>query len=246
MSRAQLTDAIRSRDGTVRALVPLIARHAARLEQMEPARLWDDPAAAAVCLGTVARLYPVDAVTPVVDVGLLVDAVRSAREDSDDEGTMPSPDRVLEQPGPAAVPAIVRRMRPVLATATGIAVVMPSPSVLAASLGHVDAGWASTLVMGWLRSFGPDQPDVFLELLPPDGTGPADAGVLATADHFDVPIVPLSGGSSGVVALDQPAITGGDAHIPPGTWLVTTDREIDADADPSAVRSGLERLRAET
>ena len=100
--------------------------------------------------------------------------------------------------------------------------------------------------MGWLRSFGPDQPDAFLELLPARGAPPADAGLLATAHHFDVPVVPLDGHSSGVVALHRAAISKANVHIPAGTWLVTTDTEIDADADPAAVRAGLERLSQES
>ena len=76
MGRQQLRAALAHRDASARAVVPLIWRHAARLEQVDPARHLVDVDATTRALTTVARLYPVDAVTVAADGRLLADARR--------------------------------------------------------------------------------------------------------------------------------------------------------------------------
>ena len=87
--------ALTRRDGGVRALVPLIWRHAARLEQADPECLATDPDLATRALTAVARLYEVDAVTPFADGRLLAEAVGASFSR---DGDLPSAESIATHP----------------------------------------------------------------------------------------------------------------------------------------------------
>jgi hypothetical protein len=239
---ARTRSALARRDGSVRALVPLIWRHAARLEQAHPERLATDPDLATRALTAVARLYEVDAVTVFADGRLLMDAEGgSFSRDSD----LPSPESIATHPLLLGAVEVTRRLRRVLAGSAAVVGVVAGPGSLAHQVGRPEAqAWAAAVIQTAFRAFGADQPDAWLVLRDGRGASPVDGRVATLADHFGVPLVTPEA-EDGVVRLDQTTLDPTDADaIPDATWLVTTRGEVPPDADPGRVRSWLAGLGA--
>lgn len=252
MSRQRLRSALASRGGSP-ALVPLIEEHAARLEQLSPERWPADAEAQARMLRNVQALYGLDAVT-IGAGGLLVASAcwlaampalgaagaRSAARGARPLGSAPPPQAVAAAPALETARDVLRRLRPVLADRSGIAVVLPDASALAAQLGAEEAaGWAAEVLAEVLRALGSDEPDLYLLL----GDDPVDPTLESLADFFGAALVPVGRAAPpGVVAIEPAALVAGAE--PPSGWLYTTSREIDAGADPQAVRSAIALLRA--
>jgi hypothetical protein len=234
--------ALTRRDGSVRALVPLIWRHAARLEQADPERLATDPDLATRALTAVARLYEVDAVTPFADGRLLADAVSAS---SSRDGDLPSPESIATQRLLEGAIEVTRRLRRVLAGSAAVVGVIASPASLARQVGRPEAlAWSASVIQASLRAFGADQPDAWLVLRDGLGASEVDGRVAALAEHFGVPLVTPEA-EDDVVRLDEAELDPTDATaIPPTTWLVTTRGEVPSDADPGRVRAWLAGLGA--
>jgi hypothetical protein len=119
---------------------------------------------------------------------------------------------------------VIRRLRPVLGERAGIAVVLPAaPAEVRADI---------------VRALGAEEPDLFLLL----GDDPIDPSVESLGDFFGAALLPIGhGAAAGLVALAPDDFLFADPL--PGSWLYTTTTEIDAAADPHAVRSAIDRLR---
>ena len=185
LGRSTLRQAVKRRDGSSTALVPLIWRHAFRLEQMPPDVLPMSAEAMARALRNLPALYGVDAVTvgadgahlatscwmagqPSASVEEAWHAVRSRPLD-----LLPEPQSVKAAPPMALLVEVTARLRSVLGEQAGIALVLPDPTSLAASLGVPDAtSWASRVLIEIVRSVGPVEPELVL-FAGPRGAGPA-------------------------------------------------------------------------
>ena len=119
---------------------------------------------------------------------------------------------------------VIRRLRPVLGERAGIAVVIAAA-----------AGESSAEIV---RALGSEEPDAFMLL----GDEPIDPTLESLAEFFGTALLPVGRGApAGLVALAPDDFLVADPF--PGGWLYTTTAEIDAAADPHAVRSAIARLR---
>ena len=164
--------------------MPLIWRHAFRLEQMPPDVLPMSAEAMARALRNLPALYGVDAVTvgadgahlatscwmagqPSASVEEAWHAVRSRPLD-----LLPEPQSVKAAPPMALLVEVTARLRSVLGEQAGIALVLPDPTSLAALLGVPDAtSWASRVLIDIVRSVGPVEPELVLFAGPRRGSG---------------------------------------------------------------------------
>lgn len=261
MSRILLEEALRSRDGSTVALVPLIQRHAGTLEQIPDERLYTEPEALARSLRNAQQLYGFDAVTLGADGQAaavacwlaanpplqLPEARRAVAARLRLDGR-PTPFQVIATPGLSVILEAMRRLRPVLGDRAGIAVVLPDAATLCAQLQAEDAqDWATELLLDTMRLFGPQEPDMFMLL---GETHTLDARLEAVAQFFGASLVHVCGPTCppGVVALPAGLFADAEMSPPPqgataGTWLYTTDRELDPACGPQRVRNVLAVLR---
>jgi hypothetical protein len=215
----------------------MLESHAARLEQIPIDRAWTDPEALARCHRTVAGLYPVDAVTLGSSRDALV-ASMEAVQPVPAGGPLPDPDSVATAEPARVLVETVRRLRPVLLDRVGIAIVFSSPATLCARLDIPDQQrWASRVITAWIRSFGADQPDLYLERIDGSHGNAEDGQVMAVAAYHDVPVVRIPG-DPGVEAIPGQALAHGSA-APVGAWLVTTTDDVPPDEDPTRLRAAL-------
>jgi hypothetical protein len=232
-------------------VLPLLTRHAAKLEQVPLARTLTSPDVAARALVNSQKLYGLDAVLAAGPelVGL---AARSAAAPG-----VPAPvllqqhtrgERLTELPDPdelaagdviATAVAIVQRLRGLLGDRAGVGVPVPVAGALAADLGHPDeAAWAEQATGAVVRALGAEEPDVVVHL----GPGASGGLVAGLCDFFGIALVEAHDDpESGVVApagedfVDRDPATG---------WIHTTSSEVPADADPREVSRAVERIRA--
>jgi hypothetical protein len=119
---------------------------------------------------------------------------------------------------------VIRRLRPVLGERAGIAVVLPTAN--------------SEVRADVVRALGSEEPDAFMIL----GDEPIDPALDSLAEFFGATLLALGRSApAGLVALAPDDFLVADPF--PGGWLYTTTAEIDAAADPHAVRSAITRLR---
>jgi len=237
--------------------VPLLERHAARLEQVTDEQRLIDAEAQARLHRNAQRLYDLDAValgaegmlpaiaswlaaSPGLDVTNARDAVLTRAR----LASLPQPASVAEAPNLAVVRDAMRRLRPVLAERAGIAVVFPDAPGLAAQLGVPQAtDWASDVLIEVIRFLGAEEPDLLLLL----GTEPAvDGTIESLAEFFGMALVPIGAAApADVVILSAADFCALDAScaVPTG-WLYTTDAELDPASDPQRVKSVIGLLRA--
>ena len=255
MSRSRLRQALSSRDPGAGAVVPLIGRHAAALEQVSEAAFLTDPESQARALRNAQALYGTDAVTVGAGLDTLAIAVRAcerpgmaAREAGGGAttgapvGERPDQGEVLAQAPVRAELEAVRRLRPVLGERAGIALVLPSSDRLAGQLGDADAAaWCDGLVLRLVHLFGAEEPELLITV----GETAPGTGLGAVCDHFGIVSVHLGAGApDGVVALTGAAFVEAAGSEGSAGWLITTRDEIPADADPGRVREAVARWRA--
>jgi hypothetical protein len=232
--------------------VPLIESHAARLEQLPPERWPVDAEAQARMHRGVQALYGNDAVTvggggwlaatacwlaamPALGISGAREAARAGRELT----ARPPPPAVAETAAVEVAQDVIRRLRPVLAERSGIALVLPDATRLASQLGRPDdAAWAGEVLSELLRAVGAQEIDLFLFA----GDDPPDATLESLADFFGAALVSVGRSAPpGVVALAPNDFPLADSA---GGRLYTTTAEIDPGTDPHALRSAIERLRS--
>ncbi len=237
--------------------MPLLERHAARLEQVTDEHRLVDAEAQARLHRNAQRLYDLDAValgaegvlpaiaswlaaSPGLDVTKARDAVLTRTR----LASLPQPASVAEASNLAVARDAIRRLRPVLAERAGIVVVLPDASGLAAQLGVPQAtDWASDVLIEVIRFLGTEEPDLLLLL----GTEPVvDGTIESLAEFFGIALVPIGAAApAGVVILSAADFCALDAScaVPTG-WLYTTDAELDPASDPQRVKSVIGLLRA--
>jgi hypothetical protein len=250
LNRRRLREALRTRDGSAAAVVPLIWRHAARLEQVPEDRLVSDAETVARCLRNAQSLYDLDAVTLGADVRAVVTAAASAAghvADSSPPPELPAPARVVEAPALTVLREALRRLRPVLRERAGTAVVLPDPVLLAARVGVPQAiEWAGEVLLEAVRFFGAEEPDLFLLA---GGSHPPAESLTRAGDFFGAGLVAIGvPPSPGVAHISDRLFAGEDGEalegLPEsGVWLYTTPVEVDAAADPAHVKKRLAELR---
>lgn len=253
LGRSTLRQAAKRRDGSSTALVPLIWRHAFRLEQMSLDVLPMSAEAMARALRNLPALYGVDAITigadgahlatscwmagrPSASVDEAWHAVRSRPLD-----VLPEPQSVKAAPPIALLVEVTGRLRSVLGEQAGIALVLPDPTSLAASLGVPDAtSWASRVLIEIIRSAGSAEPELVLFLGPEARVRPGIAGV---CEFFGAQAVHLAASGPGTVVL-APTPSGAEPALPnEPIWLVTTAAEIPDTAEPACLGHTLQELR---
>jgi len=256
VSRARLRRAVSAHDRADAAIVPLLERHAARLEQLSDAQWLSDAEAQARLHRNAQRLYDLDAVAlgaegvlPAIaswlaaSPGLSVTKARDAVLARTPLTSLPQPASVAEASNLAVVRDAIRRLRPVLAERAGIAIVLPDAPGLAAQLGVPDAtDWGSDVLVEVIRLLGPEEPDLLLLL----GTEPVvDATIESLAEFFGMALAPIGAAApAGLVILSAADFCALDASCAvPSGWLYTTDGELDPDSDPQRVRSAISLLR---
>jgi hypothetical protein len=237
--------------------VPLLERHAARLEQVTDERRLIDAEAQARLHRNAQRLYDLDAVAlgaegtlPAIaswlaaSPGLGLTKARDAVLTRTRLASLPQPASVAEASNLVVVRDAMRRLRPVLAERAGIAIVLPDASGLAAQLGVPQAtDWASDVLIEVIRFLGTEEPDLLLLL----GTEPVvDGTIESLAEFFGMALVPIGAAApADVVILSAANFCALDASctVPIG-WLYTTGSELDPASDPQRVKSVIGLLRA--
>lgn len=253
LGRSTLRQALKRRDGSLTALVPLIWRHAFRLEQMPADVLPMSAEAMARALRNLPALYGVDAITIGVDGAHLATSCWMAGQPSasTDEAwhavrsrpldLLPEPRSVKAAPPMALLVEVTARLRSVLGEQAGIALVLPDPTSLAASLGVPDAtSWASRVLIEVIRSAGSVEPELFLFLGPEARVQPGIAGV---CEFFGAQAVHLAAGAPGILVLAGTAPEADPAPPNEPVWLVTTAAEIPDSAEPACLGRALLKLR---
>ena len=121
---------------------------------------------------------------------------------------------------------VVRRLRPVLGERAGIAVVLPGAA-------------PSEALTEMMQTIGGEEPDLFLLH---GEVAEVDATLEGLAEFYGATLVALGPAApAGVVALSPSHFT--TIAEPSKAWLYTTTGELDAAADPEAVRAAITRLR---
>ncbi len=257
MSRARLRRASPSRDHAEPAIVPLLERHAARLEQVTDEQRLSDAEAQARLHRNAQRLYDLDAVALGAEGTL--PAIASWLAASPEFGltnargavlartrlaSLPEPASLAEASNLVVVRDAMRRLRPVLAERAGIAIVLPDALSLAAQLGVPQAtDWANDALIEVIRFLGAEEPDLLLLL----GTEPAvDGRIESLAEFFGMTLVPIGAAApADVVILSAADFCAFDASCAmPTGWLYTTGSELDPGSDPQRIKSVIGLLRA--
>jgi hypothetical protein len=256
VSRARLRRALSARDHAEAAIVPLLERHAARLEQLSDAQWLSDAEAQSRLHRNAQRLYDLDAVALGADgmlpaiaswiaasPGLAAIKARDAALARTPLAPLPQPASVAEASNLAMVRDAIRRLRPVLAERAGIAIVLPDAPSLAAQLGVPQAtDWASDVLVEVIRFLGAEEPDLLLLL----GTEPViDGTIESLAEFFGMALLPIGAAApAGVVILSAADFCALDASCAvPAGWLYTTESELDPASDPQRVKSVIGLLR---
>jgi hypothetical protein len=245
------------RDRAEPAIVPLLERHAARLEQITDEQRLIDAEAQARLHRNAQRLYDLDAVAlgaegtlPAIaswlaaSPGFGVARARDAVLARTPFASLPQPASVAEASNLVVVRDAMRRLRPVLAERAGIAIVLPDAQSLATQLGVPQAtDWASDTLTEVIRFLGSEEPDLLLLL----GTEPAvDGTIESLAEFFGMALVPIGTAAPADVAILSAAdfcSLDASSALPTG-WLYTTGSEIDPASDPQRVKSVIGLLRA--
>ena len=136
----------------------------------------------------------------------------------------PNRSRVKAVPPMTLLVEVTARLRAVLGEQAGIALVLPDPTSLAASLGVPDAtSWASRVLIEIIRSVGSVEPELVLFLGPEARVQPGIAGV---CEFFGAQAVHLAAGAPGTLVLAGTASEADPAPPNEPVWLVTTAAEI--------------------
>jgi hypothetical protein len=245
-----------ARDHADAAIVPLLERHAARLEQLSDAHWLGDAEAQARLHRNAQRLYDVDAVA--IGAEGLIPAIASwitaspglaaiKARDAVLAGTpLPSllqPASVAEASNIAIVRDAIRRLRTVIAERAGIAIVLPDAAALAEQLGVPQAtDWAGDVLTEVIRSLGAEEPDLLLLL----GTEPiVDGTIESLAEFFGIAALSIGAAApAGAVILSAADFSALDENreLPAG-WIYTTASEIEPASDPQRVKSAIGLLR---
>jgi len=254
MSRSTLRRALELKDGSSTALVPLIWRHAFRLEQMAPGSLPMVAEDMARALRNVPLLYGVDAVTLGVDGAHLATACWTAAQPSlsiDDAWSAVRQRRPLEPvPDPKSVPAaepmallveVADRLRSALGEQAGIAFALPDPAALASLLGVPDAvSWANRVLIEVVRAVGSTEPELVLFYGTEARVQPRLANMCG---FFRTEAFHLAESVSGKTVLTSRELDDDLALSGEPTWLLTTGAEIPETADPACLGPALLKLR---
>ncbi len=256
MSRTRLRRALSARDHADPAIVPLVERHAARLEQLSDAHWLGDAEAQARLHRNAQRLYDVDAVAlgaegtlPAVacwmaaSAGLSVTKAREAVLAGTPLPSLPQPASIADASNLAIVRDAIRRLRTVLAERAGIAIVLPDAAALAQQLGVPQAtDWAGDVLTEVIRSLGVEEPDLLLLL----GTEPTvDGTIESLAEFFGIAAVSIGAAApAGAVILSAADFSALDENreLSAG-WFYTTASEIEPASDPQRVKSAIGLLR---
>lgn len=233
MSRADLRRALEGQRTDPPVLLPLVGRHAARLEQVSDAAFRDDPEIQARALRNAQALYGYDAIT----VGAGGDGLATAAG----EGALPEPAVLLAHPGLGVEIGALERLRAVVGEKAALALVLPTPGRLREQLGErAPPSWCAGVVLGALRQAGPAEPDLVFWL------GEDDPGLRlgALCDHF------------GIRSVWPPALAGhahlvGGAHLAQGTIetdgsLCVTTSEIPPETEPAVLQRAIDRIKGRT
>lgn len=254
MSRATLRRALDQKDGSSTALVPLLWRHAFRLEQMSDAGLPMAAEAMARALRNLPLLYDVDAVTVGADGAHLATACWTAADPAlsiEDAWTAVRERRRLDvvpeaKLVPAAAPMAVLidvadRLRFVLGERVGIALVLPDAAELAASLGVPDAvSWANRVLVEAIRAVGSVEPELVLLY---GAEARVDARLANVGRFFRSEVIHLAEDVPGKAALTTTELGRASTAIAETTWLLTTATEVPECADPANLASALLEVR---
>ena len=192
--------------------MPLLERHAARLEQVTDEQRLVDAEAQARLHRNAQRLYDLDAVAlgaegtlPAIASWLAASAgfdptkARGAVLTGTRLSSLPQPASVAEASNLVVVRDAMRRLRPVLGERAGIAIVLPDALGLAAQLGVPQAtDWASDMLVEVIRFLGTEEPDLLLLL----GTEPAvDGTIESLAEFFGMALVPIGAAAPADVVI---------------------------------------------
>jgi hypothetical protein len=253
VSRATLRRALERKDGSSTALVPLIWRHAFRLEQMPLDGLPVAVEDMARALRNVPSMYAVDAVTVGADGAHLATACWMAAQPSMsfDEALSAGGRRPLDPlPEPKSIPRacpiallieVGERLGSVLGEQAGLAFVLPDPEALASRLGVPDAvSWADRVLLEVVRSIGSIEPDLVLFSGKQARVPPRLANMCG---FFQVEAVHLAESTAGARVLTGAELGADLAPLDELTWLLTTGTEVPETADPACVGPALLRLR---
>jgi hypothetical protein len=253
MSRSTLRHALERRDGSSTALVPLIWRHAFRLEQMPLDSLPVAVEDMARALRNVPSMYAVDAVTVGADGAHLATACWIAAQPSMsfDEavaaagrrplGPLPEPKSITRAHPMALLIEVGERLGSVLGEQAGLAFVLPDPEALASLLGVPDAvSWADRVLTEVVRSIGSIEPDLVLFYGKQARVPPRLANMCG---FFQIEAVHLAESTAGKRVVTGAELDHDLAPLDEPTWLLTTGTEVPETADPACVGPALLRLR---
>lgn len=248
MRRERLRRALERLDGREVIALPLIERHAARLEQVSAAQ-WTTQAQVQMQMHRCAqRLYDLDAVTIGGSTALLAAACWSAsgREAPEAWQRAGSAERIEDLPdsGVIATSAVIecardatRRLRAVLLASAGIVAVLPTARRLVEQVGRPDAlDWAEEALAATTRALGPDEFDAIAFVGEDEELDPSLVGQL---EFFGTPALLIGSGAAGwtrVAALP-------DWAPKDGAWLFATPAEVAEGTAPAEVRKAIDRVR---
>jgi hypothetical protein len=224
VERRSFVAAVRDRTGQ-RAVLPMLERHAARLEQLPAGATERDAGALFRALCAAQRLYALSAVT-IGDGGNTM--LRAARRHGVDATV-----EILHTPALQVVRDALLRLRAVLGQQAAVVVVLPSVSRLVTE-GGMRCDMASTSLLEAIRWFGETEPDGFV-LTGHDHE--ADGAHDVLADFYGALMIRVGAVTTPNVAvwpdLLAPHDTGGRE------CLVTTPGEITPELTPADVNARL-------
>lgn len=240
-------------DPTSPLILPLLERHAARVEQVTPAAMLTNPDTAARALLAAQRLYDLDVVIVGGALDLVALAARAAvapneppplarrhHERGEALPGLPDPDDLATTTPVTTATALLKRLRALLAHRAATALALPTAADLATSLGHPgETAWAEDACGAVLRTVGEVEPDAVLQA----GAGGWSPRLPTLCDYFGAALLRAgeTGSTPGVVAPP------GDAFpdLEPGAgWIYTTRTEIPPDTNPKRLTTTITRLRA--
>jgi hypothetical protein len=154
---------------------------------------------------------------------------------------LPEPQRVKAAPPMMLLVEVTARLRAVLGEQAGIALVLPDPTSLAASLGVPDAtSWAGRVLMEIIRSVGSVEPELVLFLGPEARVQPGIAGV---CELFGAQAIHLAAAAPGTLVLTGTLSEADSAPTNERVWFVTTAAEIPDTTEPACLGRALLKLR---
>jgi hypothetical protein len=231
MDRPAFRKLLADRAAEVPATVPMLERHAARLEQLAPGSAARDAEALARAMRAVHQLYRLTAVTVGDGGDALVDAARGGPGSAD-------PAHVLSAPAFAVPLDCFGRLRTVLREHAAIVVVLPAAARLV-NEADMTPGAASALLIEAIRAFGAHEPDAFILTGHDDEPDPAHDALGA---FYGAPVLRIGTWTSPGIAV-RPDLQAGPAE-PERPYLIATPAEMRPELDPVEVRARLTAVAA--